>query len=146
MRMRVVTALMAAWIGTSCASPPERLCGVAGTFAPSGGAASVARKFVALLAMPGGHLRTVPGSARRIGVSTAYLNEAVKTVLRRTPGQLIRQAQVHEAKRLLAQTDLSVQEVAKELGFVDPSYFCRLFRREVGTTPGSFRRTGGKLA
>jgi len=122
----------------------SRLSCMKSALPPNGGAASIARKFVALLALPGGHLRTVQGSARRIGVSPAYLNEAVKSVLRRTPGQLIRQAQVLEAKRLLAQTDLSVQKVAKELGFADPSYFCRFFRREAGLTPGSFRRGSEK--
>jgi AraC-like DNA-binding protein len=122
----------------------SRLSCVTGAPPPGGGAASVARKFVALLGLPGGHLRTVQGSARRIGVSPAYLNEAVKSVLRRTPGQLIRQAQLLEAKRLLARTELTVQQVAKELGFADPSYFCRFFRREQGQTPGDFRRTSGK--
>ena len=49
-----------------------------------------------------------------------------------------------EAKRLLARTDLTVQQVAKELGFADPSCFCQFFRREAGLTPGSFRRGMGK--
>jgi len=122
----------------------SRLSCLSGALPPAGGTASIARKFVALLGLPGGHLRTVQGSARRLGVSPAYLNEAVKSVLRRTPGQLIRQTQLLEAKRLLAQTDLSVQQVAKELGFADPSYFCRFFRREAGVTPGVFRRGSEK--
>ena len=122
----------------------SRLSTMKGSIPPGGGAASVARKFVALLGMPGGHLRTVQGSARRIGVSPAYLNEAVKSVLRRAPGQMIRRAQVLEAKRLLVQTDLSVQTGHQRAGVRRSLLLLQVFRREAGVTPGGFRRDSGE--
>jgi AraC-like DNA-binding protein len=121
-----------------------RLAGAASASGPAGGPAAVARGFLALLHQPGGHQRTVQGCARRLGVSASYLNEAVKSVTRRTPGTLIRQAQMLEAKRLLARTDLAVAQIAKQLGFGDPSYFSRFFRREAGMSPGTFRVTAAK--
>jgi AraC family transcriptional activator of pobA len=45
-----------------------------------------------------------------------------------------------EAKRLLIYTDLTSAEVAYSLGFEDPSYFVRFFRRETGAAPIRFRR------
>ncbi|OEU97266.1 hypothetical protein AN217_04555 [Streptomyces qinglanensis] len=45
-----------------------------------------------------------------------------------------------EAKRLLAGTAMTVRQVAHEVGFADPAYFCRFFRRETGASPGEFRR------
>ncbi len=111
---------------------------------PAGRTATLAQQFARMLARPDGHRRTVGECAARLGVSPSYLNEAVKTVTGRTPAGFLRQAQVMEAKRLLARTDLSVAQVAAGLGFADPAYFCRFFRRESGQTPGQFRRAAGE--
>ncbi len=83
---------------------------------------------------------TVGAYAVRIGVSLGYLTEAVKCTTGHTSGQLIREAEIREAKRLLAATGLTVSQVAREVGFADPAYFCRFFRRETGLSPGDFRR------
>ncbi|MGP3982458.1 AraC family transcriptional regulator [Streptomyces sp. KR80] len=114
-----------------------------GTAAPDPGAdrrTVVAREFARLLAHPGKAQRTVHSCAEQVGVSVSYLNDAVKRTTGRTPGQLIRRVQVLEAKRLLARTDLTVRQVANRVGFADPAYFCRFFRREAGYSPGDFRR------
>ncbi|MEU0271505.1 AraC family transcriptional regulator [Streptomyces sp. NPDC006307] len=87
-------------------------------------------------------LWSVHACARRIGVTSGYLAEAVKTATGRTPGQLLREARTHEAKRLLARTDMTVRQVARRVGMADPAYFCRFFRRETGVSPGDFRRGG----
>jgi AraC family transcriptional regulator, transcriptional activator of pobA len=44
-----------------------------------------------------------------------------------------------EAKRLLVHSEMSISEIAYALGYEDPSYFARSFRREAGKAPGSFR-------
>jgi AraC-like DNA-binding protein len=103
--------------------------------------AAIAEQFTQLLAGPGELAgRPVRDWAAELGVSASYLNEAVRGALGRTPARLIRETQVLEAKRLLASTTLTVRRVAREVGFADPAYFCRFFRREVGATPGQFRR------
>lgn len=106
---------------------------------------AVAQEFVRLLAGPGAGVRSVRSWATRMGVSVGYLDEVVKQVTGRTPGQLVRQTRTHEAKRLLALTDLTVRQVAGEVGFADPAYFCRYFRRETGLSPSEFRRGSGAL-
>jgi AraC-like DNA-binding protein len=109
--------------------------------APGGRAAALARDFVRLLSRSGGApVPSVRAAAAELGVTPGYLNEAVKGDTGRTPAQLLRQAQVLEAKRLLAGTGLTVARIAREVGFADPAYFCRFFRRETGLTPGGFRR------
>jgi AraC-like DNA-binding protein len=45
-----------------------------------------------------------------------------------------------EAKRLLAHTALSIALIGERLGFQDPTNFVKFFKREVGCTPGEFRR------
>ncbi|MBV1850907.1 helix-turn-helix domain-containing protein [Catellatospora tritici] len=102
--------------------------------------AQLARRFCDLAARPGGGLRTVGEYAAALGVSAGHLGDAVRAATGRTPGDLIRQACAVEAMRLLAGTRLTVAQVAHEVGFVDPAYFCRFFRRQTGSTPGAFRR------
>ncbi|WP_018347736.1 helix-turn-helix domain-containing protein [Longispora albida] len=125
-----------------------RACRLPGDGLPSGGgdrATLVAQGFTRLLAQPGWSGRGVPEFAAEMGVSASYLTEVVRAVTGRTPGKLIRQAQALEARRLLGSTSLTVGQVARQLGFADPAYFCRFFRRETGRSPGDFRRElGGK--
>jgi AraC family transcriptional activator of pobA len=45
-----------------------------------------------------------------------------------------------EAQRHLIYTSATIEMVAYELGFGDPGYFCRFFRRRTGMTPSEFRR------
>lgn len=44
-----------------------------------------------------------------------------------------------EAKRLLLFTDKQAQEIAFELGYDDPAYFSRLFKKYIGVSPLDFR-------
>jgi AraC-like DNA-binding protein len=47
------------------------------------------------------------------------------------------------ARALLADTDLTVAEVAARVGMADPGYFSRQFRRSHGRSPREWRRTSG---
>ncbi|MFI8371400.1 helix-turn-helix domain-containing protein [Streptomyces sp. NPDC085466] len=78
--------------------------------------------------------------AERLGVTPGHLTEVVRAATGRTPAALLREARVREAQRLLVATGLSVRQVAARVGFEDPAYFCRFFRREVGRSPGDFRK------
>lgn len=81
------------------------------------------------VALTPGHLTTVVG--RRTG---------------RTVGQWITERRMREARRLLADTDLPVGEVAGRVGYRDPAYFTRRFRHAHGMTPGAWRREGQTVA
>ncbi|GLZ43073.1 AraC family transcriptional regulator [Actinokineospora sp. NBRC 105648] len=105
-------------------------------------AGSVAEEFARLITRVDLGLWSVAAYADHIGVTPGYLTEAVKAATGRTPSELVREARAHEAKRLLAKTDLTVRQVAGRVGFADAAYFCRFFRREAGASPGDFRRRG----
>ncbi|MFX8016085.1 helix-turn-helix transcriptional regulator, partial [Acinetobacter baumannii] len=47
---------------------------------------------------------------------------------------------IDKARELLESTDLPIIEIAAQVGYDDPSYLARLFRREVGVTPAAYRR------
>lgn len=84
-------------------------------------------------------ITTVGGYAEILGVSANHLNDIVHEQTGRSAGDIIRQRRLLDAKRLLLHSDLSVSEIGYELGFHDPSYFSRFFRRYAGAAPESFR-------
>jgi AraC-like DNA-binding protein len=77
--------------------------------------------------------------AAALGVSPGHLNALCRTQLRQTASARIHGRLVLEARRLLLYTDLTVAEVADRLGFADPAYFSRFFRREAGSAPAAYR-------
>lgn len=96
--------------------------------------------FEALLAR---HLRdgwTVADYARELGLTATHLTRITTDLAGASPGRLIEARRMAEARRLLAYTALGVAEVGYALGFEDPAYFSRAFRRATGETPGAFRK------
>ena len=87
----------------------------------------------------------LPDYAREIGVTTGRLNAACRAVTGRSALLLVHDRLVIEAKRALLYTDRTVGEIARMLGFADPAYFNRFFRRHTGTTPGAFRCAMGTI-
>jgi AraC-like DNA-binding protein len=57
-----------------------------------------------------------------------------------TPMAYINRYRVKRAKLLLEEGNLNITEVALAVGFSDGSYFNRVFREEVGLTPGAYQR------
>jgi AraC-like DNA-binding protein len=106
----------------------------------SGRTAELADRFRDLTTRPNTRLRSVAEYARELGVSPSHLHTVVKRTTGRPPGRLIRDRQILEAKRLIAATGLTISQVSASVGFADPAYFCRFFRRETGLSPGAFRR------
>lgn len=58
-----------------------------------------------------------------------------------TVGKYILAKRLDEAKRLLHFNELSVMEISQQSGFNDLSYFCRAFKKEVGSTPRQYRKS-----
>lgn len=77
--------------------------------------------------------------ATKLNISLSYLNEAVKGTTGFSVSHLIQNEVILQAKRLLFYTDLSVKEVAIELGYDDYAYFTRLFTQATKTPPTLFR-------
>lgn len=78
--------------------------------------------------------------AALLSISTAYLNEVLIKTTGFSTSHWIQQHLFLEAKRLLHHTELSSKEKAFELGFEDPAYFARLFKKVNGLTPMDFRK------
>jgi len=86
-------------------------------------------------------LPTVNFMASELNLSPRYLSDLLKQETGKTAIDLIHIHLISEAKNLLVSAEHSVSEIAYELGFENPPYFSRLFKKEVGMTPNEFKRT-----
>ena len=77
--------------------------------------------------------------AETLRISRVYLNEVVKSVTGMSVSRYVRRERVLQARRLLLYTELSVKEIAVELGYDDYAYFTRLFTKETGVPPSVYR-------
>ncbi len=80
--------------------------------------------------------------ARAVSLSPGHLTTVVRNKTGRTVLEWIAERRLAQARRLLVATDLSVEEVGHRVGYNDPTYFVRSFRRAHGTTPLGWRRAG----
>ncbi|GAA1846200.1 4-hydroxyphenylacetate catabolism regulatory protein HpaA [Pseudonocardia ailaonensis] len=77
--------------------------------------------------------------AAAVGLTAGHLTTVVRRSTGRTVQQWITERRMREARRLLAETSLTVAEVAGKVGYRDPGYFQRRFRAAHGTSPGAWR-------
>lgn len=103
-------------------------------------AVQIGNRFRELLFAQVKTLHRVSDYADRLHVSPNHLNKTVKAATGKSPSQWIDEALLLEAKVLLHQSKLGINEVADNLGFDDASYFSRWFRKQEGCTPQGFRK------
>lgn len=72
-------------------------------------------------------------------ITPNHLNALTNSVVGKSAGELIRERILLEAKRMLANSDLMVGQIAEALNFEDNAYFTRFFKKYLGTTPEKFR-------
>lgn len=84
--------------------------------------------------------------ANELGITASYLNNLCQQLVNKNALQLIHARIALEAKRHLIYTVQSISQIAYGLGFNDPAYFTRFFKRMTGESPKAFRdsASGGK--
>jgi AraC-like DNA-binding protein len=75
-----------------------------------------------------------------MSVSSYQLNQITKSAIGKTASALIDEHILLEAKRYLLATANQVKEIADHLGYEDPSYFIRFFKKHTGLSPDTFRK------
>jgi len=77
--------------------------------------------------------------AAQLNLSPKYLSDLLKQETGKTALELIHLYVISEAKNLLVAGEQSISEIAYQLGFENPPYFSRLFKKEVGISPTEFK-------
>lgn len=77
---------------------------------------------------------------RTLGLSESRLHLICRRIANRSPKKIIHDHLIQEAKRLLTFSDLSCSDIGYQLGFSDPAYFARFFKRHTGVTSQQFRQ------
>ena len=75
-----------------------------------------------------------------LGVSKSTLNRRVKQLTDMTPSDFIFEIRMKRASQLLKESSLSVSEVAYAVGFSDPKYFNRCFRKAFDCSPSAYKQ------
>jgi AraC family transcriptional activator of pobA len=96
-------------------------------------------KFLSLLDTNITNNKQVSQYADMLNISTYQLNAVTKTLLNKTPSELINEYIILESKRQLLATSNQVNQIADHLGYDDISYFIRFFKKHTQFTPETFR-------
>jgi AraC family transcriptional regulator, transcriptional activator of pobA len=82
--------------------------------------------------------------AQMMFMSEKNLNRICKITFNKTTSDVIADRIILEAKRMLVHSKFSVIQISVELGYIDASYFIRVFKKRTGETPIQFIKRYGK--
>lgn len=78
--------------------------------------------------------------SREFGMSEARLRANFKSLYGYPPHQFVMRHRIENAKRLLANPEMSMSEIAGQLGFANSNHFSKAFNKSTGLTPKAFRK------
>lgn len=105
-------------------------------------AARLMRAFARRLATGADARRSLAEHADALGVTPTHLTRTCRAQTGRTASALMAAHLLHEARRLLLDTALPAQEIARSLGFSSTPYFARFVQRHTGLSPTALRGGG----
>jgi transcriptional regulator GlxA family with amidase domain len=88
----------------------------------------------------------VPGMAAAAGLHERTFKRRFQAATGYTPLDYVQTVRIEEAKQLLESTELPTEAIAAEVGYEEPAFFRRLFKRRTGVTPASYRRRFARIA
>lgn len=100
-------------------------------------------RYAALLEREFGSALNISDYAQALGVTPTHLTRACRASCGRTALQMLQERRIFEARRLLTDTDVPVQKIARTLGFSTPGYFSRAFSASTGKAPSRYRKAHG---
>jgi len=77
---------------------------------------------------------------RAMHLSRTQLHRKLKSLTGKSTSIVVREIRLEKAKELFDTTDLSISQVAYEVGFSKPSYFTQVFVETYGQTPRAYRK------
>lgn len=87
---------------------------------------------------------TIKDVSAAIYVSPPYLQRIFPKVIGKTPHQYMMECRHQKARQMLVQTSVTMEEVARQCGFVNNAHFSTTFKNLEGVSPSSFRKSHGR--
>ena len=78
-------------------------------------------------------------------LSPNYFHKIFTKLLNTTPNNYIALLRMNASLQLLINDKYTIKEIAYELGFTDDAYFCRVFKKHYGITPGDYKKRRGEV-
>lgn len=107
---------------------------------PGASSSKFADRFVQLVDEHYAQQLKLEAYAQMLHLSLSSLHRHCVARFGQSPRQLVENRLIREAKRRLVYTQNSAEHIAYELGFKDPAYFTRFFKRNVGLAPSNYRK------
>ncbi|MDO4291965.1 MAG: response regulator [Eubacteriales bacterium] len=85
-------------------------------------------------------LEALGSLAEKFCVSSSYLSNLLRKELGMPYSEYVTEKRIQKARELLLDSRLSVDEVAEQVGYKDYFYFCKVFKKCVGSSPSKYRR------
>lgn len=101
-------------------------------------------RFLKLVQMHCRQERQLDFYAQELCISAKYLAATVKAVTGKTAGDWIEDYVMLEAKAMLTNTDMTINQISDHLHFPDTSTFGKYFRRHTGLSPKEFKKQSGQ--
>lgn len=95
--------------------------------------------FLRLVEESDGRIRRVDDFASQLNVTPKYLSTILKEVMNRRPSTYIQLYTLKAIERRLRFTDMTMQEIANDLNFPNPSFFGKYCKEHLGMTPLEYR-------
>lgn len=86
---------------------------------------------------------TLKDVADYMNFSNTYFSKSFKKYVGVNFNKYITQIRIEEAKRLLEKTSMSINDLAFDMGYNEPNYFCKVFKKMEGITPSEYREKFG---
>ncbi len=83
---------------------------------------------------------SLPEVAERLNISTSYLSRQFKKEAGLSFTDYINQQRVQQALKILNTSQVSIQSVAEAVGIFDTNYFTKIFKKQIGKTPGEYKK------
>jgi AraC-like DNA-binding protein len=84
--------------------------------------------------------------AATAGLSAPYFSTIFKEEMGENLSTYLNRLRVRKARHMLAETDLTLSEIASSCGFEDQSWFSKIFKSFTGISPGKYRGSCGDIA
>ncbi|HCS73796.1 MAG TPA: hypothetical protein DIW17_07970 [Clostridiales bacterium] len=83
---------------------------------------------------------TLDDVARQVFISPYYLSHLFREELGVTFLEYLTRIRMEEAKRLLCDRSLTILDISARVGYEDPSYFSKVFKKNTGVSPNQYRK------